>query len=110
MPLARRPVVQSRYARRNLDPALPLYVLRRIPAGTDAAGEPIVLMPGDRLDVSKLDARRLGFMYRNRMIGHELPRGLQAAPPVAMKDVEPEQAPAPTKPAPKPQGKPRAGA
>ena len=108
MPIARRPVVQSRYARRNLDPALPLYVLRRIPAGTDATGAPIALAPGDLLDASKIDSRRLGFMYRNRLIGHELPRGFvrREAAPV---EVEYPPAIAPAKPAPKPQGK-RTGA
>lgn len=113
MPLARRPVVQSRFARRNLDPALPLYVLRRIPAGADAAGAPIVLLPGARLDTAAIDSRRLGFMYRNRMIGHELPRGLRPIEPtpdvVALTAVETPPEPV-AKPAPKPQGKPRAGA
>lgn len=103
MLLARRPVVSSRFARRNLDPSAPLFVLRRIPAGVDGEGKPRVLLPGEAFDPKGIDARRLGFLYRNRFIDHERSRAhRQAVPqPPALDPAAPvAETPKPAPPAP----------
>ncbi len=75
--MIRRRIVSSRFARRNLDPAAPLFALRRISAGQDEAGRAIVILPGQPFKSEGVDLRRLGFMYRNRWIGHDLPAALR---------------------------------
>lgn len=70
-----RRIIQSRHARRNLDPSLPLFVLRRLPAGART------LLPGEPFDPAGIDPRRLGFLYRNRYIGHEPSRSQRQAVP-----------------------------
>ena len=102
MPIARK-IVQSRFARRPLDQSQPLYVLRRI---SSSAPVPAV---GEVFNPAGIAWRRLAFMYRARIIGHELPTALRqhlAAKAAEAQPVEPEPEasadadPAPDAPAP----------
>ncbi len=102
--LTRRTPAQGLHGRRRLDPAWPLFVLRRLPCGEDAEGQPAFLVPGATFDPASVSKVRLGTLFRARFIAHEPPRVMRGQAPAVVEPapvVEPEPAPVPP-PAPPP--------
>lgn len=80
-----------------------LYVCRRIPTGTDEDGKPTFRVPGEVFDPTGIPELRLKALFRNRFIGHELPRGVEpivSTPPgpTASSPAAPPSQPKPAKP------------
>lgn len=70
-PIARRHVYGPRL--RRFDPALPLFVRRRISTGSDDAGQQTFLEPGAAFDASSIAPLRLRTLFGNGYLTHDVP-------------------------------------